>query len=228
MTQISAAFAVPMASVQMENGGSLNEELRALFLELEAKGDEYRNPESLVIKSKFLFESKFTLFDWPFEPVRKLRDFCYAALYGVIRELNGYTTQELQRLHIACESWFHITRKGGFFGAHTHPLHSWSGVYCVKHDGDDPESDSGRLVFINPNNAARSYLDMAVGRLKPPFSMGAQRFRLRPGQLILFPSWLLHEVLPYEGDSERITVAFNARFKMEGVTSKHVVKNPIG
>jgi uncharacterized protein (TIGR02466 family) len=223
MTQINMAFAVPLVTSQLEDYASLNEELRSLFLKLEQQGDKYRNPEPFVVRNKPLFESKFTLFDWQYDSVRKLRDFCYAALYGVIRELNGYQTDELKRLHIACESWFHITRRGGYFGAHCHPMHSWSGVYCVKHEDDDPNSDSGLLSFIHPNVAARAYIDMATSRMGSPFSLGDHRMRLKPGQLVLFPSWILHEVLPYEGDSERITVAFNARFRMEGVTSLHNV-----
>jgi hypothetical protein len=27
---------------------------------------------------------------------------------------------------------------------------------------------------------------------------------------VIFPSWLLHEVLPYQGTRERVVVAFNA------------------
>ena len=32
-----------------------------------------------------------------------------------------------------------------------------------------------------------------------------------PGQLVLFPSWLAHRALPYDGVAERIVVSFNAR-----------------
>jgi len=219
MSEIISAFAVPISSVMHPEPKSLNDALRALFLELEK--EENANPEPFVDRNKALFESKFTLFDWHYEPVNKLRDFCYAALYGLVRELNGYDTATLQRLHIAAESWFHITRRGGYFGAHTHPLHSWSGVYCVRHDGDDPKSDSGRLTFINPNVGAMAFTDMATAKIREPFNMGAKRIRLQPGQLLLFPSWLLHEVTPYDGDTERITVAFNARFRMAGVESRH-------
>jgi len=31
-----------------------------------------------------------------------------------------------------------------------------------------------------------------------------------PGQLVLFPSWLAHRALPYDGAAERIVVSFNA------------------
>ena len=49
--------------------------------------------------------------------------------------------------------------------------------------------------------------------------------RLQAGELVLFPSWLLHEVLPYEGDDVRITVAFNVRFMLAGAQPAEV---PIG
>ena len=32
-----------------------------------------------------------------------------------------------------------------------------------------------------------------------------------PGLMLLFPSWLRHSVLPYYGESSRITIAFNIR-----------------
>lgn len=42
--------------------------------------------------------------------------------------------------------------------------------------------------------------------------MGNQAFKLEAGQLVLFPSWLNHQVLPHQGDGERIAVAFNTWF----------------
>ena len=30
------------------------------------------------------------------------------------------------------------------------------------------------------------------------------------GQLLLFPSWLAHQALPYDGELERVVVSFNA------------------
>ena len=216
MIQVIPAFAAPMISAQMEDCAALNAELRELFLARAAEGDKYRNKTPFVYRNDALFESNFRLFDWPHDSIRKLRDFCWGALYKSIGELNGYDAEFLRRLHIAYEAWFHITRKGGFFGAHNHAMHSWSGVYCVCQEGDDPESDSGKLTFINPFATNTMYIDMASAKLKPPFHSGHRLIRLTPGQLVIFPSWMLHEVMPYDGDGVRITVAFNARFKLEG------------
>jgi len=219
MFQINTAFATPIATARLPDPGELNRQLRELFIRCEREGPKYANPEPYTHRNTALFESNFTLFDWPEPCVARLRDFCWSNLYRVIGEVNGYDLDTLKRLHLAHESWFHVTRRGGYFGVHNHPMHSWSGVYCVCQDGDDPDSDSGKLTFINPYAMNTMYVDMASHRMKRPFSMGNLPIRLEPGQLLIFPSWLLHEVTAFEpaGEGERITVAFNTRFRMEGV-----------
>lgn len=216
--QIAPAFAVPFVLCDHPDPAALNAQLRQLFLERESAGGAWANPQPLVRRNEALWESNFQLFDWPDAPVAQLRDWCWQQLYRAIGELNGYTREELLRLHLAAESWFHITRKGGYFALHNHPMHSWSGVYCVA-PGEDASGveDSGLLSFVSPMAANTMYIDMAIARMSHPYAYGARNFRLRPGQLVMFPSWVLHEVRPYLGDGERITVAFNARFRMVGV-----------
>jgi len=219
MAQISSLFAVPLATAMIDGADDLNRELRALFLGMEAQGDAHANKNPYQVGSKALFESGFGLFESEAPPIAKLRDFCWQNVYQVIRDLNGYDTDVLRRLHIGNEAWFHITRKGGSFAPHNHPLHSWSGVYCVCQEGDDPKSGSGEFTIINPHIMNTMYTDMATYRLRNPYGMGNASLRLQPGQLVVFPSWLLHFVSPFEPRSEdavRITVAFNARFHLEG------------
>ncbi len=43
---------------------------------------------------------------------------------------------------------------------------------------------------------------------------------LVPGQLVMFPSWVLHDVKPFEGEGERITIAFNCWFSIAGPMKK--------
>jgi predicted 2-oxoglutarate/Fe(II)-dependent dioxygenase YbiX len=57
------------------------------------------------------------------------------------------------------------------------------------------------------------YVDVASEHLKPPFGIQNFGLCLEAGQLVLFPSFLLHHVLPFYGDGERITVAFNCAFQ---------------
>lgn len=226
---ILTAYAVPLINVEFDDSDALNAELRKAFLEYAAQGDTWANKEPFVQRNASLFESAFNLFDWNHPAIAKLRDQCMAALYRAVGELNQYDDATLARLHVAHESWFHVTRKGGFFGAHNHPMHSWSGVYCVCQEGDENNETSGRLTFISPYAFSTMFVDMASHKLKPPFHTGSWPIRLKPGQLVLFPSWLLHEVTAFEPANDeglRITVAFNARFRMDGVEPLTAMPNP--
>jgi uncharacterized protein (TIGR02466 family) len=219
MAQITPLFAVPLATAMVEDADELNRRLRALFLSMEAQGDAHANKNPYQVASKALFESGFDLFESREPAIVRLRDFCWEHVYQVIRDLNGYDADVLRRLHIGNEAWFHITRRGGSFSVHNHPLHSWSGVYCVCQEGDESVAGSGEFTIINPHIMNTMYTDMATYKLKRPYDMGNVSVRLKPGQLLVFPSWLLHFVSPFEpaaGDGLRITVAFNARFRLEG------------
>ena len=47
-------------------------------------------------------------------------------------------------------------------------------------------------------------------RMAGNLSAGAtERIRPKPGKLVMFPSWVFHQVRPYHGNAERISIAFN-------------------
>jgi uncharacterized protein (TIGR02466 family) len=163
-----------------------------------------------------VFESQFTLFSWPETPLQALRSFCWETLGRTLQKLNGYSAAQMARLQIFSHTWFHITRRGGSVITHTHPMASWSGVYCVAPGETSAEHpDSGVLRFHNPHFWSSTFLDAGNAHLIAPYHHGFWNVRFRPGQLILFPSWLPHEVLPFHGSDERITIAFNCRFAMQ-------------
>ncbi|MBA2239499.1 MAG: hypothetical protein H0W24_12510 [Lysobacter sp.] len=213
--QITPAFAVPFAQDFLSDA-TLNEQLRTLLLSREAQGKRYANPNPSLQQQPGVFESDFELFSWPEACIQQLRTFCWATLGRTIQELNDYSAQEMQRLQIFSHTWFHVTRNGGFTILHTHPMASWSGVYCVT-PGETPADrpESGVLRFHNPHHYSNYFLDAGNLRLKSPYHHGTWNLRLQPGQLVLFPSWLQHEVMPFYGNDERITIAFNCWFGMK-------------
>ena len=71
------------------------------------------------------------------------------------------------------------------------------------------------LTFVNPLLASNMYLDAANTSLRGAFAPGVRQIDLEAGQLVLFPSSVLHDVKPYEGDGERVTVAFNCWFQLK-------------
>lgn len=214
MLRVQPAFAVPMVWGSRPDDG-LNDELRELFIAREREGARYANPNPYTQRNEHLFESHFDLFSWNEPCVRRLQDFCWAALLNAVKEMNGYDDAFMKRLRIGADAWYHVTRRGGYFGIHNHPMASWSGVYCVSGGTHDAGArDSGLLNFINPFVMNTMFVDAGNAQLREPYMYASRSYRLETGQLVLFPSWILHEVKPFIGDGERITVAFNAWFQL--------------
>lgn len=208
---MAAAFAAPILETAMANCDSLNARLRHIFLELEKNEDNKRTSIPTAVFKVNVYESSFDLFSNPIQEIQTLRDFCLNTVGRVVSQLNGYGAADMQSLRIHAHSWYHITRHGGYTAQHNHPMASWSGVYCVD-PGDQAQQhkNSGALRFLDLRGAADMYLDAGNAHLERPFTFGALAYFLVPGQLLLFPSYLIHEVAPYFGQRERITVAFNA------------------
>lgn len=214
--EVRPAFAVPLVRAEHPQPSRLNALLQDLFLQREAEGDRYRNTDPTMNIRPGLFESRFDLFEWPDSPIAELRAFCFSALFKTVAELSGYVRADMERLEVRASAWFHITRRGGYFGQHNHPMASWSGVYSVDAGRDQSgHPESGALVFSHPAAVASAFVDLGCVKLKDPWGIRPASFHLKPGELILFPSWLMHQVMPYQGDGERITVAFNAWFRQK-------------
>jgi len=210
-SNIYSLFAVPFIQVQHPDCEQLNQNLRDVILAREALGSRYRNPSPAMGIHESLFESSFDFFASTDPCVEKLRTFCFSWLMRSIAELSGLSQTDLKQLNLRSQTWFHVSRSGAFFELHNHPMASWSGVYCVS-PGEQGAPNNGAISFLNPMGASNMFLDKVNSQTKLPFS--GRNFLLRPaaGELILFPSYLFHQVLPYLGESERITVAFNCWF----------------
>jgi uncharacterized protein (TIGR02466 family) len=219
--QIAPVFAVPLAQAFLPEPQALNAELKQLLLGREAEGGKYANATPSLKQQAGVFESDFELFSSPERCIQQLKAFCWTSLGEALRDINGYSAAEMQRIEIFSHTWFHVTRDGGFTVLHTHPMASWSGVYCVSPGAsvaDRPES--GVLRFHNPHYYSNYFMDAGNARQQAPYHHGTWSIVLQPGQLVLFPSWLQHEVLPFYGHDERITIAFNCWFGMKPGTPR--------
>lgn len=156
------AFAVPMAEVFHPEPAALNKALMQLILTLEAQGGGYRNPDPVVHQPAGLFESEFDFFVRDEPCVQQLRGWVWSSLGEFLRDINPSLAGGTQGLRIASQTWFHVTRDGGYFGYHNHPMASWSGVYCVSDGEPSPNySNNGCLVFPHPQIATNTFMDAA-------------------------------------------------------------------
>jgi uncharacterized protein (TIGR02466 family) len=208
---LSSGFATPFGETWLPAPERLNGELEALFLARES--EEYRNPSPTHIPQPETFESRFNLFLWPEACVRELREFMLGCVVQTVAKASELEPAELARLQIHNHTWFHVSRYAGSFVAHNHPLASWSAVYCVRageRSADHP--GSGLLRFLDPRHGAGAYLDAGNRRLRAGYAVKAREVFLEAGQVIVFPSYVFHEVSPFYGRDTRITVATNCWF----------------
>lgn len=110
------------------------------------------------------------------------------------------------------EGWVNINPISTFNVPHDHPGYTWSGVYYASlPKRANPESRSGALELLDPRTNVSAFAT-DISKQSAYFS---PKRTLSPtnGMIIVFPSYLRHWVYPNEEDEDRITLAFNFKFK---------------
>ena len=92
--------------------------------------------------------------------------------------------------------WVNLLRSGGHHSGHIHPHSIVSGSFYV-----EVPRGSGAIRFEDP----RLPLMMAA----PPRADSFVSIEPRPGLLLMWESWLRHEVLAGTGRGERLSISFN-------------------
>ena len=191
------AFATPIAQIKVSAAAEINPGLRRTILEREASspGQARSNVGGWHSADDFL--------TWPVPEVAELN----RAIELAVQHMSAIATQS-RRVEIAqtLRGWANVCRAGGYHVLHNHATYHWSGVYYVAAGTQVPEqARSGVIEMQDP----RGFTEMS-GTPGNPFG---RTLAVTPvdGILLVFPSWLYHWVNPYEGEGERISIAFNAR-----------------
>ncbi|HEX4909905.1 MAG TPA: TIGR02466 family protein [Permianibacter sp.] len=157
-----------------------------------------------------IYESNFYLHKDPDQNIQKVFGFIHASLASTVFQLSVFNQQDFENVIFNYHSWYHLTQKGGYQTVHNHPGASWSGIFCICLDETVTQDKTGNVRFMDPRSNADMYLDPANERLRSPYGVGGFKVAHQPGQLVIFPSYLYHEVMPYEGEQTRIVIAFNS------------------
>jgi len=122
----------------------------------------------------------------------------FQEIANILPSLGFVYTQETG---VSFWSWININSKGSYNKRHTHINTNFvvCGVYYVQ----CPEN-SGPIRFWDPRGRLPSEM-----RYEPWATRPFVDYTPKTNELLLFPSWLEHEVLPSSCDGERISIAFN-------------------
>jgi uncharacterized protein (TIGR02466 family) len=128
-----------------------------------------------------------------------------------IEKLVGNLLQEVARdtgknrsFRLLIDAWANINKKGHYNVVHTHPNLMWSCVYYVQRgEPDKTIPNSGLLELIEPREAAN------YNQIRHSVFDGREFVENIPGRMLLWPSWVKHWVHPFQGEGDRISIAFN-------------------
>lgn len=101
------------------------------------------------------------------------------------------------------DCWANVMPAGVMHGSHLHPLSFISGTYYV-----DCPRGSAPIKFEDPRLGLMMAAPPRAGSC-PPVKRPFVSVPAKAGQVVLFESWLRHEVPPSRGGGLRISVSFN-------------------
>jgi len=202
--QIMSVFATPVMARKVPELEAINPRLKEIVLARETVRP--RNIGSNIGG----WQSDHDLMQWS-EPEMEI----FNEHLGIaIQEMTSATVNDLPpEMDIIVTGWANVARNGSYSRAHSHDGSLWSAIYYVA--VEPPTTDhpySGLLSFIDPRSGARTLPNMS-----DPFGYHLD-IQPEEGLLVVFPGWLLHEVHPFYGKGERISLSANALFvpDMEG------------
>ena len=194
---VSTLFSTLFVCYDWADNTALNQDLATLLLELENanKGVNRYNAGG--------WQSGGNLMSLDHPAIRQLKQqietLTYNLTYQIIRD-DG----KQRAFHLVIDGCGNINRRGDYNVVHTHPNCMWSGCYYVNPGQPDHAiPQNGLLELLDPREAA-NYIQIPNTILD-----GRQFISCLPSRMLLWPSWVKHMVHPYQGDGERISIAYN-------------------
>lgn len=192
-------FATPILQFRAQGHEALNATLMAEAAKMRAASDGAQK------SNRGGWHSEGNLFDAAADCFVQVHDMAQEAVWAANAKIGAKAPRD--RLALKMFAWMNANPKGGFNAPHTHPGAHWSGVYYVAQPEVD-EGTSGMIEFLDPRTDLPSWRI-----LQAPSFRSKRKLRPLPGDLILFPSYLVHWVYPNEAEGDRVTIAFNATFR---------------
>ena len=101
--------------------------------------------------------------------------------------------------------WANMSPPGVFHIAHTHPNNFLRGVYYVQ-----VQEGADSISFHEPQPQTDIISPSAIRMNK--YNSLVHQLKVKPGRLVIFPSWFVHSVGRNESDRLRVSVSFNIMF----------------
>jgi uncharacterized protein (TIGR02466 family) len=153
---------------------------------------------------KYLYDDIAT--DLKYNPkLNRLQTWMRKCVYTAAEEVNKHYWKSLKsQPTVQITDFWAWSSKDYYNHYHGHPNSSWSGIYYLNVDDTHKQ---GHTRFYSPlpfnyySDAGTIFVD----------ADSAISYTPRNGMLIVFPSYIRHEGMPYKSDKRRTLIAFNTQ-----------------
>jgi len=208
--ELVSLFATPLVIYDVPDAVALNGELRRIIVERE------KSQPTTQHSNLGGWQSSWDMDRWGGAPALKLLAIGRNVANRFTTDRAGNTGSGPHPGYFAVtwrgNMWANINRTGDANEFHSHPGAYWSGVYYVDDGGIDADPAlGGELEFMDPRGPLPAVTAPHLGFAMPGGLSGGATERVQPkaGRMVLFPGWMMHQVRPYRGTAERISIAFN-------------------
>jgi uncharacterized protein (TIGR02466 family) len=134
------------------------------------------------------------------------------AIYGVCLSFAQEQKYEVDPDRCAIWTWASIMRKGGYHQEHNHPRSHFSGTFYIKRG-----SSSAPIILTSPTMPFRMHEPPITNPENyGPFTSPSLNLTPEDNTMLIWPSWLHHQVPQIMDDEPRIAISFNVDYMPQG------------
>jgi hypothetical protein len=199
---VRGLFATPVAALEVPDAQARNAELSRIIL------DRRASTPSVQASNAGGWHSDREFPTWGGPRVREILDYGCELANRITADRGGNLLRPAWKTSI----WANVNAHGDANMCHYHAGAFWSGTYYVADGGCGADASlGGEFEMLDPRGPGPGMYAPALKFAGEDGASvgGAEMIRPRPGLLLLFPSFLLHQVRPYRGTALRISIAFN-------------------
>lgn len=197
------AFSSPLLMRELPEGDQMNQVFGSML-----KSERMDNPAPSTSSIEG-WQSNTDLAVRDLPEIAILRDHIISAVVQLTEADLGQQI-EAGACRLMVNAWGNIMDDGHMTDIHNHASKSdWSGVYYVDAEAGNPDVHMNGFLFLVDPRAIQ--VISGKGKYRQPH----RHVVVKPinGSLIVFPGWMNHYVRTYRGETERISIAFNARIE---------------
>lgn len=158
---------------------------------------------------------EYNVLNWRYREIDQFRNLVLTGIDRFLKLVGNSDDIGMQVVGISC--WANVLRYGQSLTVHHHDPAFVSGHYTVQtgNETDEESQESGETIYFRPGFMDRSHGGKAALGGSPWDEDWRIVAKPAAGKLFLFPSYVRHEVRPYLGKTQRISIAMDVFIKKQ-------------